>query len=142
MIQTLGYKSATSADVMTVPPYAFAFSYNSDRFRDRGLDITGVCIAVATVYATYAPTPAWAAHNLGNSTKRALMLGMYTAIGNYHSVVGTYIYPSTSAPRFRKGHYPCFGMSHATAVLTFANHVVLGRVTRGRLGRGWGREWM
>lgn len=57
---------------------------------------------------------------------------MYTAIGNCGSVAGTYFYPSTEAPRFRRGHFLCFGMSLATAVLAFTNHVVLGRVNRGR----------
>lgn len=153
IVQDLGYKSATSANLMTVPPYAVAFalmfitSYSSDRCRDRGLHITGlmmvaaiayvllatlpqsqlhgkyacVCIAVACVYATYPPTHAWAANNLGNGTKRAIGLGMYTAIGNCGSVAGTYFYPATEAPQFRKGHFLCFGMSLATAVLAFTD---------------------
>lgn len=184
IVQDLGYKSATSANLMTVPPYAVAFvvmfmiSYSSDRCRDRGLHITGLmivaaiayvllatlpqsqlhgkyacvvrqsllliiyfnttssntpqCIAVACVYATYPPTHAWAANNLGNGTKRAIGLGMYTALGNCGSVAGTYFYPSTEAPQFRKGHYLCFAMSFATAVLAFTNHVILGRINRAR----------
>ncbi|CAD6584916.1 MAG: hypothetical protein ASARMPRED_001947 [Alectoria sarmentosa] len=164
IVQDLGYKSATSANLMTVPPYAVAFvlmfiiSYSSDRCRDRGLHITGlmivaaiayvllatlpqsqlhgkyacVCIAVACVYATYPPTHAWAANNFGNGTKRAIGLGMYTAIGNCGSVAGTYFYPSTEAPQFHKGHYLCFAMSLATAVLAFTNHWVLGRINKAR----------
>ena len=193
IVQDLGYKSATSANLMTVPPYAVAFvlmfmiSYSSDRCRDRGLHITGLmivaaiayvllatlpqsqlhgkyacvvrqpllliiqlnttssntpqCIAVACVYATYPPTHAWAANNLGNGTKRAIGLGMYTAIGNCGSVAGTYFYPSTEAPQFRKGHYLCFAMSLSTAVMAFTNHVLLGRINRARDERyGKGRE--
>src|SRR6187551_905568 len=62
-----------------------------------------VCIAVATVYATFPPTHAWAANNFGNETKRAIGMGLYTAIGNLGSIAGTWLYPTTDAPQFRRG---------------------------------------
>lgn len=85
-----------------------------------------VCIAVACVYATYPPTHAWAANNFGNETKRAIGMGIYTALGNLGSIAGTWIYPSTDAPQFRKGHFICMGLAIATAVLSLGNSLVLG----------------
>jgi hypothetical protein len=90
-------------------------SNSSDHFKERGYHITSlmtvaaiayallatlpeeslggkyacVCIAVACVYATYPPTHAWAANNLGNETKRAIGLEFYTAIGNMGSIAGS-----------------------------------------------------
>jgi nitrate/nitrite transporter NarK len=156
----LGYNKPTSANLMTVPPYACAFvvmyltSWSSDRFRDRGLHITAlalvatiayallatlpesalkgkyacICIAVACVYATYPPSHAWAANNFGNETKRAVGMGLYTAIGNLGSIAGSFFFPSHEAPQFRKGHFICMGMSIATAVFALSNSLALRRV--------------
>lgn len=63
IVQDLGYKSATSANLMTVPPYAVAFalmfitSYSSDRCRDRGLHITGLMMVAAIAYVLLATLP-------------------------------------------------------------------------------------
>ena len=65
---------------------------------------------------------------------------MYTATGNCGSVAGTYFYPSSEAPQFRKEHYLCFAMSLATAVLAFTNPLLLGRVNRAR-DEGWTSCW-
>jgi MFS transporter, ACS family, DAL5 transporter family protein len=160
----LGYKEATTANLMTVPPYACAFalmflaSWSSDRRKERGIHIAVlmsvgtiayallatlpetqlkgkyacVCIAVACVYATYPPTHAWAANNFGNETKRAVGMGLYTAIGNLGSIAGTWFYPATDAPQFRKGHFVCMGLAIATAVLSLANSYILGRINKYR----------
>lgn len=59
----LGYTSAASANLMTVPPYACAFplmfimSYSSDHFRERGLHITGLVIVVAIACVMLATLP-------------------------------------------------------------------------------------
>lgn len=153
----LGNDKPTSANLMTVPPYACAFalmyitSRTSDRFRDRGIHITClalvatiayallatlpesdlkgkygcICIAVACVYATYPPSHAWAANNFGNETKRAVGMGLYTAIGNLGSIAGSFFYPSHEAPQFQKGHFICMGMSIATALFALGNSMAL-----------------
>ncbi|KAL2858530.1 major facilitator superfamily domain-containing protein [Aspergillus pseudoustus] len=136
----------------------FIASYSSDHFRDRGIHITAlmcvstiayallatlpesnnhgkyacVCIAVACVYATYPPTHAWAANNFGNETKRSIGMGLYTAIGNLGSIAGTFFYPSTDAPQFRKGHFVCMGLSIATAAFALANHFILKAINHQR----------
>ncbi|KFZ11110.1 hypothetical protein V502_07748 [Pseudogymnoascus sp. VKM F-4520 (FW-2644)] len=136
----------------------FLVSWSSDRHKDRGIHITvlmviaaviyallatlpesnlngkyaSMCIAVSCVYATYPPTHAWAANNFGNETKRAIGMGLYTAIGNLGSIAGTRIYPSTDAPQFQKGHFICMGLAIATAVLALANNLVLAAINRSR----------
>jgi predicted MFS family arabinose efflux permease len=136
----------------------FAVSWSSDRCKERGIHITVlmvvatvmyallatlpqsqlggkyacVCIAVSCVYATYPPTHAWAANNFGNETKRAIGMGLYTAIGNLGSIAGTWIYPSTDAPQFEKGHFVCMGLAIATAMLALSNSLVLGAINRYR----------
>ncbi|EXJ70397.1 uncharacterized protein A1O5_06465 [Cladophialophora psammophila CBS 110553] len=164
IVRSLGYKATTSANLMTVPPYACAFalmyvtSWLSDRYRSRGIPIFilsctaavmyaclanldndhlsakygCMCIAVACVYATYPPSHAWAANNFGNETKRAVGMGAYTAMGNLGSIAGSFFYPSTDAPQYRKGHYLCFAMSIATAAITLANTMTLHRINRQR----------
>ncbi len=136
----------------------FIASYSSDRFKERGIHIgvlmivaaiayallatlaetqlrgkyACVCIAVACVYATYPPTHAWAANNFGNETKRAVGMGMYTAIGNLGSIAGTWFYPSTDAPQFRKGHFVCMALALATAILSLSNSYILARLNKQR----------
>lgn len=136
----------------------FLVSWSSDRHKDRGIHITVLmvitaviyallatlpesnlngkyacmCIAVSCVYATYPPTHAWAANNFGNETKRAIGMGLYTAIGNLGSIAGTWIYPSTDAPQFQKGHFICMGLAIATSVLALANNLVLAAINRSR----------
>ncbi|KAH8879519.1 MFS general substrate transporter, partial [Thozetella sp. PMI_491] len=164
IISNLGYKEATTANLMTVPPYATAFivmlaaSWSSDYFKERGIHITVlmvvaaiayallatlpesqltgkyvcVCIAVACVYATYPPTHAWAANNFGNETKRAIGMGMYTAMGNLGSIAGTFFYPTTDAPQFRKGHFVCMALAVATAILSIGNSWALRRINQDR----------
>ncbi|KAJ5815487.1 hypothetical protein N7474_007264 [Penicillium riverlandense] len=164
IVANLGYEEATTANLMTVPPYACAFvlmfvaSWSSDRFRDRGRHIAVlmciatiayallatlpesklggkyacVCIAVACVYATYPPTHAWAANNFGNETKRSIGMGLYTAIGNLGSIAGTWFYPSTDGPQFRKGHFVCMGLAIATAAFALANHFALKAINKRR----------
>lgn len=133
-------------------------SWSSDKAGERGLHITGlmagaaaayallatlpeeqvggkyacVCVAVACVYASYPPTHAWAANNFGNETKRAVGMGVYTALGNLGSIAGTWLYPATDAPRFRRGHLVCMGLAVAAGVLSLANSLALGAINRDR----------
>ena len=59
-------------------------------------------------------------------------MGLYTALGNLGSIAGTFFYPSTDGPLFKKGHFICMGLSIATAVFALANHLVLEAINRRR----------
>jgi predicted MFS family arabinose efflux permease len=91
-----------------------------------------MCLAVATVYATYPLTHAWPANNLGSETKRAVGLGLYTAIGNLGSIAGTWFYPATDAPQFARGHWLCVGMALTGALMAAGNTLLLWRINRAR----------
>lgn len=84
------------------------------------------------MYSTYPPSHAWAANNFGNETKRAIGVGLYTAIGNCGSIAGSFFYPDTDAPVFRKGHYLSFGMSLAALIFALTNSMLLRTVNRRR----------
>jgi alpha-D-ribose 1-methylphosphonate 5-triphosphate synthase subunit PhnI len=70
-------------------------------------------------------------------------MGFYTAIGNLGSIAGSFFYPATEAPQFQRGHWICFGMSVATAVISLSNSLVLRAINRHR-DRKYGKpiEWM
>lgn len=136
----------------------FIASYTSDRFKERGFHIAilmvvaaaayaclaflpetqlrgkyaCVCISVACVYATYPPSHAWAANNFGNETKRAIGMGLYTAMGNLGSIAGSFLYPSDEGPQFRNGHLICMGLAIATCALSLANSFALRAVNKYR----------
>jgi predicted MFS family arabinose efflux permease len=136
----------------------FITSYTSDRFKDRGIHISVlsiisaicyivmanlsddafhakyalICLSTACVYSTYPPSHAWAANNFGNETKRAVGMGLYTALGNCGSIAGSFFYPSTDAPVYRMGHYLSFGMSLAALVFALSNHLILRAMNRYR----------
>ena len=57
---------------------------------------------------------------------------MYTAIGNMGSIAGSFFYPATDAPAYRKGHYLAFGMSLSAAVLALSNSLILRALNRHR----------
>jgi predicted MFS family arabinose efflux permease len=166
----LGYDELTTANLMTVLPYACAFvlmyimSRSSDHFRERGIHITVlalvattayallatlpesapkgkygcVCVAVAYVYATYPPSHAWAANDMGNETKRAVGMGLYTAMGSLGSLAGSFFHQSTEAPAFRKGHFLCMSMPIGAGVFALANSMAL-RYVNSQRDRKYGK---
>ncbi len=59
-------------------------------------------------------------------------MGANTTIGNMGSIAGSLLYPSTDGPQYQKGHYLCFGMAVATAVISLTSSIVLRAVNRHR----------
>jgi hypothetical protein len=59
-------------------------------------------------------------------------MGLYTSLGNLGSIAGSYFYPATEGPQFRKGHWICFGMCIATTVLSLSNHLILKWINKER----------
>ena len=50
---------------------------------------------------------------------------MYTAIGNFGSIAGSFFYSPNDAPIYRKGHYLAFGMVLAAMVFSLLNSFLL-----------------
>ena len=90
------------------------------------------CLATSCVYASFPAGHAWAANNFGNETKRAIGMGLFTALGNFGSIGGSFFYPTTDGPIYRKGHYYSFGMSLAAATVALSNHFILRAVNKHR----------
>lgn len=59
-------------------------------------------------------------------------MGMYTALGNTGSIAGSFFYPVTDGPIYKKGHWLSFGMSLAALVFSLSNSLILGAVNRYR----------
>ena len=91
-----------------------------------------ICIVVSAIYSTYPINHAWNANNLGNETKRAVGMGLFTAIGNLGSIIGTRLYISTQAPQFRPSNWVCFALSLGSALCSLWYHLVLKRINRRR----------
>ena len=59
-------------------------------------------------------------------------MGLYTAIGNCGSIAGSFFYPDTDAPEYRRGHYLAFGMSLAALIFSLSNSLILRAVNKHR----------
>jgi predicted MFS family arabinose efflux permease len=129
-----GFHCAALAGVAAVAYALLAFLPESQL----GGKYACICIAVGCVYATYPPSHAWAVNNFGNETKRAVGIGMYTALGNLGSIAGTWFYPSTDAPNFRKGHLICMSLAIATAAFSLINKFAL-RAANSRKDKKYGK---
>ncbi|KZP00996.1 MFS general substrate transporter [Calocera viscosa TUFC12733] len=118
-------------------------SFVSDRYYNRGIPMivftaiggTGyliLCVApTSNVAARYAATflvtmgtytcigiaIAWYPFNMGSESKRAMGIPIWQSIGQCGSILGSYIYPNTDAPRFIRGFAVTCGLFYfSTAV--------------------------
>jgi len=62
-------------------------------------------------------------------------MGLYTAIGNLGSIVGSWLYPVIDGPQFRKGHFICMSLAIVTTLLALANSLALQRTNKSRDGK-------
>lgn len=134
ILVALGYTSIR-AQLYTVPVYTVAtfvslfMSWLSDRLRRRGLFISLGALLAMTGYILLAnvssPTAkygavyvaaigiffigttvlAWALNNVAGSARRAVASAYVVAMGNFGSVIATWAYLPSDAPRYRTGHY-------------------------------------
>lgn len=146
IIRDLGY-SAAQAQLLTVPPYAFAFittitlAVLSERTHRRapfivgssafaiigyiilltspkpGASYTGIFFAAGGIYPSVALILAWPANNVSGQTKRAVASGMQIMIGNLGAVLGTQLYRTETAPRYFLGHGFALGYLLANIVV-------------------------
>lgn len=133
IIKDLGYTSA-QAQLLTIPPYAFAFlttvtiAIISERTHMRapyiigssafavigyilllsspkaGIRLTGLFFAAGGIYPATALVLAWPANNVSGQTKRAVAGAMQISIGNCGAIIGTQLYRTQTAPRYFLGH--------------------------------------
>jgi predicted MFS family arabinose efflux permease len=129
----MGYEG-TTAQLLTVPPYAVAASmtllvgYSADRFRKRGIfnmgcvsiaavgfvmlisthnpqvQYAGTFLAAAGIYPTIPNSLSWAANNFEGVYKRGVVIGTIVGFGNLNGVVSSNIFLSREAPRYYTGH--------------------------------------
>lgn len=146
IIKDLGY-TAAQAQLLTVPPYAFAFMSTvviavlSERTHKRavfiigcssfaiigyiillstttpGAKYTGMFFAAGGIYPSVALVLAWPANNISGQTKRAVAGGMQIMIGNTAAAYGVQLYRPSTAPRYFLGHGFALGYLVANIVV-------------------------
>ena len=146
IIRDLGY-TAAQAQLLTVPPYAFAFMTTitiavlSERTHRRapyiigssafaiigdiilltspkpGPSYTGTFFAAGGIYPAVALVLAWPANNVSGQTKRAVAGGMQIMIGNLGAILGTQLYRTETAPRYFLGHGFAMGYLFANIIV-------------------------
>lgn len=143
----MSFNSSIRAQLYTVPVYTVAtfvsifMSWLSDRLRRRGLFISlGAMIAMtgyillahltsptakyAAVYITAigiffigTTVLAWALNNVAGRARRAVASATVVAMGNFGSVIATWVYLPSDAPVYRTGHYINMGAEIVVCLL-------------------------
>lgn len=133
IIKELGF-TAAQAQLLSVPPYAFAFLLTltvailSERLKLRAPFImgssgfaiigyiilltetrpaaayVGTILAAGGIYPAVAIVLSWPANNVSGQTKRATANAMQISIGILGAVLGTQLYRANDGPRFFLGH--------------------------------------
>jgi MFS family permease len=134
IITGMGYTNTTTAQLLTVPPYAVAacmtifIGWLADRTHQRGLcnmsvsligivgfgmllggntpavRYAGTFLGAMGIYPCIANTISWVSNNVEGVYKRGVVLGFVIGWGNLNGIVSSNIYVSTDAPRFVPGH--------------------------------------
>lgn len=145
LVNGLGYSAAT-AQLMSVPPYVaaaiatLAVGYLSDKWQSRGPLVIGCATVAGLGYGllladitngvsyfalflaasgTYPLIPiivAWGSNNCGGALKKSVATAIIVSLGNCGGIVSSFIYPSTDAPRFLKGHAVCVAYCVVTII--------------------------
>ncbi|KAF3403019.1 hypothetical protein DPV78_003840 [Talaromyces pinophilus] len=161
IIKNLGY-SAANAQLLTVPPYAFATVISicvallSERYQTRGPFIVGSCIVSIigyvlllsdhTVGVQYLGTffvcagifPAaaliftWIASNVSGQVKRCVAAAIQISVGDIGAVVGCQLYRPDESPRYPLGHGMALGFVVGTLVTSLILWYLLVKENRRR----------
>lgn len=133
IIAQLGY-SATPANLLTVPVYAFAciitclVGFFADRYKHRGyfnlvflslgaagyiilissknaaLSYFAVYLATCGIYPVIPNTIAWVSNNVEGSYKRSVSIAMTISFGNINGAVSSNVYRAKDRPWYTLGH--------------------------------------
>ena len=134
IIEDLGYTNPTTANLLSVPPYAAAailtitIGWLADRTRARGwcnigvslLGITGfsillgsqtpgvkyggVFLAALGIYPCIANTITWVSNNTEGVYKRGVTLGFVIGWGNLNGIMASNVYLAEQSPFYWTGH--------------------------------------
>ncbi|KAF4627983.1 hypothetical protein G7Y89_g10171 [Cudoniella acicularis] len=162
IVSGMGYKDATTAQLMTVPPYACAavltiiVGIYADRTGRRGLcnifipmigvagfgmllgsnqphvKYAGTFLGALGIYPCIANTISWVSNNIEGSYKRGIVLGFVIGWGNINGIVSSNIF--FQAPQYTVGHATI--MAYMTASLVLGStlmHFLLKRENAARL---------
>lgn len=132
IVATMHY-GKIQTQLMTVPPFAFAFVFTvcsslmADRFHCRGavafimnlfgiigfsvfiasketvIRYVGLCFAITGVYAMAPSYCTWVPNNTAGRTRRATAIAVGFIFTNTGGIVSTWIYPKTNAPYYLFG---------------------------------------
>lgn len=89
--------------------YAVIVSLKGELATHIATSYVGIVIAVMGIYAIQPPTQAWNANNLAPAGRRSVGVGFLSTVGNLGSILGSFMYLETEAPRYPTG----FGLSLA-----------------------------
>ncbi|TRM57905.1 major facilitator superfamily domain-containing protein [Schizophyllum amplum] len=133
IINQIGY-TATPANLLTVPVYAFAciitciVGFCADRYGHRGLfnigffilgaigyiilivsrngalSYVGVYLAACGIYPVIPNTIAWMSNNVEGSYKRSVSIAMVIGFGNINGAVSSNVYREADRPWYTLGH--------------------------------------
>lgn len=161
IIANLGY-SAANAQLLTVPPYAFATVFSigiallSERYQTRGPFIIGSCIlsiigytlllsdhrvgvqylgtffVCAGIFPSAALIFTWIASNVSGQVKRCVAAAIQISIGDIGAVVGCQLYRPDESPRYPLGHGMALGFVVGTLVTSLLLWYLLVKENRRR----------
>lgn len=101
--------------------YAVIVSLHGELASHIAATYVGIVIALTGIYPIQPATQAWNANNLAPAGRRAVGVGMLSTIGNLGSILGSFMYLESEAPRYPTG----FGISLALGAAGLVCSLVL-----------------
>lgn len=161
IIEGMGYQGIY-AQGLTAPPYLVAVAgilttcYISDKYLQRAYPISvclliasvgyillsvsrttgvkyfGLYLAVPGVYSALSIIMTWTGDNQGSDTKRGVGYVVIHVIGMVGPIVGTFLFPSTEAPHYKKGIWVTTGIVMFCMLFSLVYRAYLVRENRKR----------
>lgn len=101
--------------------YAVIISLNGELASHIATTYVGIVIAVMGIYPIQPAAQAWNANNLAPAGRRAVGVGMLSTVGNLGSILGSFMYLESEAPKYPTG----FGMSLALGTAGVVSSLLL-----------------
>jgi drug/metabolite transporter (DMT)-like permease len=95
----------------------YAMLANLDHQRHPQTKYAAVYIAAIGIFFIGTTVLAWCLNNVANSGRRAVSSAFVVAMGNFGSVIATWAYLPTDAPRYKTGHYINLGAEALVCIL-------------------------